>query len=88
MNCGLLCDVITFIKNIFKFIYETLSLKNRPVIFICILVAIFMLSLIKIKPKFLYDMLSPLYNNENKEGFNFENLQKIMREESDKDKGL
>ena len=47
-----------------------------------------MLSLIKIKPKFLYDMLSPLYNNENKEGFNFENLQKIMREESDKDKGL
>tara|TARA_B100000131_G_C18085893_1_gene600126 strand:- start:700 stop:966 length:267 start_codon:yes stop_codon:yes gene_type:complete len=88
MNCGLLCDVITFIKNIFKFIYETLSLKNRPIIFICILAVMFMLMLIKTKPKFLYDILSPFYDNKNKEGFSFENLQKIMREESDKDKGL
>ena len=57
MNCGILCDVLVFIKNIFKFIYNTLSIKNRPFLFAGIIVFIFLLLVFKIKPHFLYNLL-------------------------------
>jgi len=88
MNCGLLCEIVNFIKNIFKFTYETFSLKNRSIIFISLIAVVLMLALMKIKPKFLYDLLSPFYNNKNKEEFSFENLQNILKEEKAKREDL
>jgi len=83
MNCGILCDILVFIKNIFKFIYETLSIKNRPFLFVGIFLICVLFFTIKFKPKFIYNMLSPFYEKE-KEGFSFESLQKLMREEKEK----
>lgn len=70
------------VRNIISFI------QKRPLISTLVSLFVVMLVLAKLRPKFLYDLLSTFYSKEKKEGFSFENLQKIMREEKEKETEL
>ena len=70
------------VRNIFGFI------QKRPLISTLVSLFVVMLILAKLRPKFLYDLLSPFYSKGKKESFSFENLQKIMREEKEKETEL
>ena len=81
-----LSKLLEVVKYIFNFI--TMYWKT-PYFAITIFIVIFVIALIlkKFKPKFLYDTLSFFYNDKSRmEGFRFDKLQQIMKENKTKEK--
>ena len=76
MNYNLLSQIFTKIGSILRI--------TKPLTLYTIIGIVFVIALLlkKYKPNFLYDLLSFFYNDKSstKEGFNFEKLQKMMRE--------
>tara|TARA_Y100000022_G_C13202657_1_gene353493 strand:- start:220 stop:498 length:279 start_codon:yes stop_codon:yes gene_type:complete len=81
--------ILSKLIEVVKYIYTLIRMYwNTPYFGVCLFVVIFVVALIlkRFKPKFLYDTLSFFYkdNNSCKEGFRFDKLQKIMKEDEEK----